>query len=48
MWTATAAVAVRYAQPELIEELRQKWQAEIEVEDLNLEDIFLELHQVRT
>ena len=29
----------------LLHEVRNKWQAEVHVEDLNLEDIFLELHQ---
>jgi ABC-2 type transport system ATP-binding protein len=40
-----AVVAVRNWTPELIAELREQWRAEVEVEDLNLEDIFLELHQ---
>jgi ABC-2 type transport system ATP-binding protein len=39
-----AVVAVRQFSPELISALSRQWQAQIEVEDLNLEDIFLELH----
>jgi ABC-2 type transport system ATP-binding protein len=40
-----AVVAVRQVSPELILALSRQWHAQIEVEDLNLEDIFLELHQ---
>jgi ABC-2 type transport system ATP-binding protein len=40
-----AIVAVRQVSPELISALSRQWNAQIEVEDLNLEDIFLELHQ---
>ena len=40
-----AVVAVRQVSPELISALSRQWHAQIEVEDLNLEDIFLELHQ---
>jgi ABC-2 type transport system ATP-binding protein len=40
-----ALVAVRNATPTLIGSLRDQWQAEIEIEDLNLEDIFLEIHE---
>ena len=39
-----AIVAVREVSPELISALGRQWNAQIEVEDLNLEDIFLELH----
>jgi hypothetical protein len=28
----------------VIAELRSRWQADVTVEDMNLEDIFLELH----
>jgi len=41
-----AVVAVRQVSPELISALGRQWHAQIEVEDLNLEDIFLELHHV--
>ena len=40
-----AVVSVRNVTPDLISELRSHWHANVEVEDLNLEDIFLELHQ---
>lgn len=40
-----ALVAIRHASPELIDSLRQQWQAEVEIEDLNLEDIFIEIHE---
>jgi len=40
-----AVVSVRNVTPDLISGLRTQWRAEVEVEDLNLEDIFLELHQ---
>ena len=39
-----AVLAVQHATPELVADLRKQWRAEVEVEDLNLEDIFLELH----
>lgn len=39
-----ALVAVGDLQPHQVEELKARWHAEISVEDLNLEDIFLELH----
>ena len=39
-----ALTAVADLDESLVEELRTKWQAEVAVEDLNLEDIFLELH----
>jgi len=29
----------------MLDELRTRWQADVSVEDLNLEDIFLELNQ---
>jgi ABC-2 type transport system ATP-binding protein len=39
-----AVVAVADLDDELVEELRNQWNADIAVEDLNLEEIFLELH----
>ncbi|MEZ6061754.1 MAG: ABC transporter ATP-binding protein [Planctomycetaceae bacterium] len=40
----SAVISVRDFDPSLPERLRHEWQAEIDVEDLNLEEIFLELH----
>lgn len=39
-----ALVAISDMHPQLIDELKSKWQADISVENLNLEEIFLELH----
>lgn len=39
-----ALTAVADLDDNLVDEVRDKWQAEVTVEDLNLEDIFLELH----
>ena len=39
-----ALVAVCDLQPHTVEDIKQTWQATVSVEDLNLEDIFLELH----
>lgn len=39
-----ALVVVRDLYPGLVDSLRSKWKADVTVEDLNLEDIFLELH----
>lgn len=39
-----ALVAVSDLQPDTVSQLKSTWQAEVTVEDLNLEDIFLELH----
>lgn len=39
-----ALVAVGDLHPHMVEELKARWHADISVEDLNLEDIFLELH----
>lgn len=39
-----ALVSVRDASPELVEQIRQTYAATVGVQDLNLEDIFLELH----
>lgn len=39
-----ALTAVTDLDEGLLDEVRTKWQAEVTVEDLNLEDIFLELH----
>lgn len=44
---AQAVAAVSDLDGELIGELRRHWQADVTVEDLNLEDIFLELHHAR-
>jgi ABC-2 type transport system ATP-binding protein len=41
---ATAMVSVDDFDEELVHELRQTWQAEVAVQDLNLEEIFVELH----
>ncbi|MEZ6128122.1 MAG: ABC transporter ATP-binding protein [Planctomycetaceae bacterium] len=41
---STAMLCVSDFDPELPDRLRDTWQAEVEVEDLNLEEIFLELH----
>jgi ABC-2 type transport system ATP-binding protein len=40
-----AVVTVPMASEQLLEELRERWQVELAVEDLNLEEIFLELHE---
>jgi ABC-2 type transport system ATP-binding protein len=40
-----AVVVVEDLYPGLLDTLRQTWHADIQVENLNLEDIFLELHQ---
>jgi ABC-2 type transport system ATP-binding protein len=40
----TALVAVPQVSTPLLERLRHDWQAEVTVEDLNLEEIFLEFH----
>ncbi len=39
-----ALVTTRAVTPELVEELESTWDATVEVQDLNLEEIFLELH----
>ncbi len=39
-----ALVAVSTLNEQLIHDVENRWQAEVSVEDLNLEDIFLELH----
>ena len=39
-----ALVAVADLDDDLVREVRDKWHADVAVEDLNLEDIFLELH----
>jgi ABC-2 type transport system ATP-binding protein len=39
-----ALVSVREASPQLVEEIRRTYAATVGVQDLNLEDIFLELH----
>ena len=40
-----AIVTVPLVSQELVSEIRQRWNAEVSVEDLNLEEIFLELHE---
>lgn len=40
----TALLAMPSVSEETLNELRSQWQAEVTVEDLNLEEIFLELH----
>ncbi len=40
----TALVAIPTISDPLLDSLRQEWQADVTVEDLNLEEIFLELH----
>ncbi len=42
---STALVSTTEASTEMLDELRTRWQADVSVEDLNLEDIFLELNQ---
>ncbi|HEY2251631.1 MAG TPA: ABC transporter ATP-binding protein [Planctomycetaceae bacterium] len=42
---ATALVSTTQASTAMLDELRARWQADVSVEDLNLEDIFLELNQ---
>ena len=39
-----ALVSVRDATPQLVEDIRARYAATVGVQDLNLEDIFLELH----
>ena len=39
-----ALVAVPRVSESLVDDLRSEWQADVAVEDLNLEDIFLEMH----
>lgn len=41
---SSALVTVAKASEDMIAELRDKWDVTVDVEDLNLEDIFLELH----
>lgn len=40
-----ALVAVSRVDDALIEEIRHRWHASVDVEDLNLEEIFLEMHE---
>lgn len=40
-----AVVTVPQVSDELVNEIRDRWSAEVSVEDLNLEEIFLELHE---
>jgi ABC-2 type transport system ATP-binding protein len=39
-----ALVTTRWLTPELVERIESEWHATVEVQDLNLEEIFLELH----
>jgi ABC-2 type transport system ATP-binding protein len=39
-----ALVAVADVDPDMLDALRDRWQADVAVEDLNLEEIFLEMH----
>jgi ABC-2 type transport system ATP-binding protein len=41
-----ARVSVMHATPELVAQVERDWSATVAVEDLNLDDIFLELHHV--
>ncbi|MFO1040807.1 MAG: ABC transporter ATP-binding protein [Planctomycetaceae bacterium] len=40
-----ALVAATHVSDQMVKDLRSRWQAEVTVEDLNLEEIFLELHR---
>lgn len=40
----SALIAMSDVTPELIDELRDRWQADVRIEDLNLEEIFVELN----
>ena len=40
-----ALVAATNVSEQMVSDLRARWQAEVTVEDLNLEEIFLELHR---
>ncbi|MCA9152570.1 MAG: ABC transporter ATP-binding protein [Planctomycetales bacterium] len=42
---STALISMPNVSAATIEQLRGDWQAEVDVEDLNLEEIFMELHQ---
>jgi ABC-2 type transport system ATP-binding protein len=42
----TALVAMASVEDGLVEELRTRWNADVSVEDLNLEEIFVEMHLV--
>lgn len=41
---STAVISVAAADAELVSQLQQRWNVQVTVENLNLEDIFLELH----
>ena len=43
----SAVVAVASADEQLLEGIRNRWDATIDIDDLNLEDIFLELHDAK-
>ena len=42
---STALVSLPHTSAATIEQIRGQWHAEVDVEDLNLEEIFMELHQ---
>ena len=42
----SALVAVPAVTPAFLDGLQERWHAQVSVEDLNLEDIFLEMHDV--
>jgi ABC-2 type transport system ATP-binding protein len=42
----SALVALASVDDGLVQELRTRWNADVSVEDLNLEEIFMELHLV--
>ena len=44
---STALVAVTNVNDQMVSDLKSRWQADVTVEDLNLEEIFLELHQAK-
>ena len=39
-----ALVTTRRITPEMVDQMEHDWHATVEVQDLNLEEIFLELH----
>lgn len=43
-----ALLTTRSLTPELLDQIETQWHATVEVEDLNLEDIFLELHDAKS
>jgi len=43
----TAIVSVAQCDESLVEEIEKRWSATVAIEDLNLEEIFLELHDAQ-